>query len=167
MFGYMYNICVSHVYIYIYFIIYLYNIYTVYIYYMYIIFLSPESDETSVILPRRHQVSTDDNSNNLLRSPSDGFILTTWAIKKTWLFSVWDEIPSYIGIMINLRIPTKQPLWRNVLQVFLLTWGCIVFGWFVVDSNPWSLSIQKIWLSLITRFQQKKLDCGLHSSKLI
>lgn len=43
---------------------------------MYIIFLSPESDETSVILPRRHQVSTDDNSNNLLRSPSDGFILT-------------------------------------------------------------------------------------------
>lgn len=74
------TIYVYHMYIstYIYLNHYIKNIliYTVYIYSMYIIFLSPESDETSVILPRRHQVSTDDNSNNLLRSPSDGFILT-------------------------------------------------------------------------------------------
>lgn len=88
------TIYVYHMYIstYIYLNHYIKNIliYTVYIYSMYIIFLSPESDETSVILPRRHQVSTDDNSNNLLRSPSDGFILTAWAIKMTWLFTGWN-----------------------------------------------------------------------------
>ncbi len=56
----------------------------------------------------------------------------TWAMKKTWLFTVYGGIilPSYVGIIINheIRIPIKQP-YNGKWEVFFL--GSHDFSWFV------------------------------------